>query len=284
MHSHTTCSDGTLTPAELVMRAEVKNIDVLSITDHDCIDAIEPSIEYIKQNQLKLNLVSGVEISTQWHGFEIHILGYAIELKDPKLQDFLSKQRVKRIDRAKRIGEKLAKKGMADVYPLAMKLASGRIISRTHFAQALVDLGHVPSFDQAFRKYLAKGKGAYVSAEWATIEQAVEVISQSGGLAVIAHPARYDMTNKWLRKLVFEFSEAGGVGLEVGLSRLNPDHKKFIVSLAKEHGLYSSLGSDFHAPNKWTELGRGISLTEECIPIWTHADWRTIDLSEGQTL
>jgi 3',5'-nucleoside bisphosphate phosphatase len=275
LHSHTTCSDGTLTPTELLQRAEIKHVNVLALTDHDCTDGLNEALEYLESTNSKLELVNGVEISTQWHGFEIHIVGLAIDPSNNDLMNLLKSQVDKRTLRAKAVGEKLAKKGFPNVYEEALKLANGPIISRTHFAKALIAAGVVQNFEQAFKKYLGKGKGAYVSANWTSIEEAVKVIKKAGGISVIAHPTRYDLSNKWLRRLIEQFSEAGGDAIEVGLSQINPDQKKFVSSLAKEHKLYSSLGSDFHSPTRWTELGRGITLTEECTPIWQHANWST---------
>lgn len=190
--------------------------------------------------------------------------------------DFLKSQQDKRRIRATKIGEKLEKKGLAGVYKLACEYAAGESVSRSHFAKAMLTLGYVQNFDSAFKKYLGKGKQAYVTPDWCTIEEAVEMIKSAGGISVIAHPVRYDLSNKWLRKLIHQFTSAGGDALEVGLVQMNPDQKKFIASLAKEHNLYSSQGSDFHHESRWTELGRNLSLTDTCKPVWTHERWRLV--------
>ena len=169
--------------------------------------------------------------------------------------------------------KKKAKKGIQNTFELAKEYAGDGVISRTHFAKALIKLGAVANFEQAFKKYLGKGKGAYVTPEWMEVEDAVRLIKEAEGLSVIAHPIRYDLSNKWLRKLVAEFASAGGDALEVGLTQMSPDQRKFISSLATEHDLYSSQGSDFHGPTRWTELGRGLHLSETCRPVWTHDNW-----------
>lgn len=276
LHSHTTCSDGSLTPSELVLRADVKNVDVLAITDHDSVAAIEVAQSEILQKNYGLKLVSGVEISTKWHGFDIHIVGLCIDHQSNELRAFLEKQREKRRSRALKIGEKLEKKGLNGVYELACEYAAGESVSRSHFAKAMLHLGYVSNFDNAFKKYLGKGKQAYVAPDWCEIEEAVHIIKSSGGISAIAHPVRYDLSNKWLRKLITQFAAAGGDALEVGLVQMNPDQKKFIASLAQEHNLYSSQGSDFHHESRWTELGRNLSLTESCKPVWTHQRWRLL--------
>ena len=248
---------------------------MLAITDHDSVAAINAAYAAIQANNYKVQLVAGVEISTRWHGFEIHIVGLGVDVENEDLRYKLNEQQNQRAGRAQKIAEKLSKKGIDNTFVLAQKHANKGVISRTHFAKALVELGAVSSFDQAFKKYLGRGKGAYVTPAWMDIASAVSLIQAAGGIAVIAHPVRYDLSNKWLRKLVFEFKQAGGDALEVGLTQMNPDQKKFVASLALEHDMYSSLGSDFHSPTRWTELGRGISLTEQCRPVWQHPLWST---------
>lgn len=274
LHTHTTCSDGVLSPTELVFRADNKQVDVLAITDHDSLAAFAIAQEEIKLRSLKVRLASGVEISTRWHGFEIHVVGLCIDTQNETLNVSLQKQQQQREGRAERIAQKLEKKGISGTLELAKRHASNGVISRTHFAKALMELGAVNTFDQAFKKYLGKGKGAYVTPEWMSVSDAVELIRAAGGISVIAHPVRYDMSNKWLRKLVAEFASVGGDALEVGLTQMSPDQRRFISDIAKEHSLYSSLGSDFHAPTRWTELGRGLHLSENCIPVWQHPCWR----------
>jgi len=273
LHSHTTCSDGVLTPEELVFRASNKQVDVLAITDHDCIDGIARAKQEINDKNYAVKIINGVEISTKWHGFEIHIVGLCIDTKNGNLVSSLKQQQEQRNGRALKIAAKLAKKGIQNTFELAKEYAGDGVISRTHFAKALIKLGAVASFEQAFKKYLGKGKGAYVTPEWMEVEDAVRLIKEAEGLSVIAHPIRYDLSNKWLRKLVAEFASAGGDALEVGLTQMSPDQRKFISSLATEHDLYSSQGSDFHGPTRWTELGRGLHLSETCRPVWTHDNW-----------
>lgn len=273
LHSHTTSSDGSLTPQELLTRAEVRHLDVLAITDHDTTEGVEIAKKWLQDHKLKCNLVSGVEISTKWHGYEIHIVGLNLDEKNTILQEALKNQRVNRQIRAKSVGEKLARLKIPNAYEEAKQLAGSELISRTHFAKVLLKRGVVSNFDAAFKKYLGKGKKAYVSPHWMDIESAIKVIHEADGLAVLAHPIRYDMSNKWLTQLVEEFSQFGGDGIEVGLSQQSHNQKSHIARLATQFGLYSSQGSDFHNISKWNDLGRGLSLTEHCKPIWTHSKW-----------
>lgn len=274
LHSHTTHSDGSLTAEELLTRADIKQIGALAITDHDTISGLNVAKQFIAEQQLKLKLVNGVEISTKWHGFEIHIVGLCFDQDNTALNELLSRQQAARKERAKLMALKLEKKGFAGIYQQAYELAGSDHISRTHFAKALIANGAVAHFNGAFKKYLGKGKSAYVAAEWVSIEDAVSAINEANGLAVLAHPVRYDMSNKWLAKLVAQFADAGGAALEVGMTQISPNQRAHLQRLAQQHQLYSSVGSDFHAPARWIELGRHLKLTEQCVPIWQHPKWR----------
>lgn len=257
-----------------MMRADIKQIGVLAITDHDTVSGLAEAETAIKDNNLKVQLAKGVEISTKWHGYEIHIVGLGVDTQDEVLLSCLETQIKHREIRAKAISDKLRKKGIEDVYEDASRLAKGQAVSRTHFAKVLLDRGLVSNFDQAFKKYLGKGKSAYVSPNWMDIESAIKAIHRANGLTVLAHPIRYDMSNKWMTKLIEEFSQWGGDGIEVGLSQMSPNQREHLSRLAKLNGLYCSQGSDFHSPAKWTELGRNLRLTEKCQPIWQHPKWR----------
>ncbi|MBU2918610.1 PHP domain-containing protein [Psychrosphaera sp. F3M07] len=274
LHSHTTASDGSLTPVELVTRADVRQVGVLAVTDHDTVDGLTAAKREIELKKLKLKLVNGVEISTKWHGFEIHIVGLCIDPEDSVLLSCLDTQLKHREIRAQSMSDKLEKKGIENVYQEAREMAVGKCVSRTHFAKVLLQRGVVSNFDAAFKKYLGKGKSAYVSPSWMDIETAVKIIKRAGGISVIAHPIRYDMSNKWLAKLVAEFAEHGGDALEVGLSQQSPNQRLHISTLANNNNLYSSQGSDFHAPARWTDLGKSLYLTEQCKPVWQHPKWR----------
>ena len=243
-------------------------VDVLAITDHDCVDAIEPALEILKGNQQKLILISGTEISTKWHGFEIHILGLEVNHRCDKFLQRLSTQLQKRQVRAEKICEKLTNIGIANVLPEAQKRASGNCISRAHIAQVLVERGVCSHLQQAFTHFLGKNKKAYVAPEWISVEESIEWIHDAGGKAVIAHPFHYDMTTKWLRRLAQEFAASGGDGMEVQHPNLAKAKHDLMVQIAIEVGLDGSAGSDFHAPSKWTELGRRLTIPDPLTPIW----------------
>lgn len=268
LHTHTTCSDGALTPKELILRATNHQIDVLAITDHDSVAGLDIAKQYIEQEQSSLTLVDGVEISTRWHNFEIHIVGLNIDTNSPELKQLLAAQQQARVERAKKIGEKLTKCGFPDIYPAAKSLAKGSSITRAHFAKAMLNAGYINHLQAAFDKYLGKGKRAYVKPGWCDIETAVKTIHQAGGNSVMAHPVRYDMTTKWLRRLVLEFKSFGGQGLEIVLPQMSNAQHQLMLSFCLEYEMKASMGSDFHYPGGWSELGKNLKMPEQVEPIW----------------
>jgi hypothetical protein len=270
LHSHTTFSDGALTPSELVMRAGQMQVDALAITDHDTVDGICEAREYAEHHYPKLSVLSGVEISTRWHGFEIHVLGLKVDEHNVKLLSRLQEQQQKREARGEEIADKLRKVGI-DIQLSEVKLRAKGVVSRGHFAQVLVSKNICSHPQQAFSEYLGKGKKAYASPKWIELETAVRWIKEAGGQAVLAHPFHYDMTTKWLRRLLGEFKQAGGEGLEVQHPNLAKPKHDLMVSLALEYELLASAGSDFHAPGRWTELGKRLQLPQSILPIWH--DW-----------
>lgn len=267
-HTHTSCSDGKLTPTQLIDRAVNFQVDVLAITDHDTTAALDSAKRYILEQNLKLQLVSGIEISTIWQNFEIHIVGLNIDTEHPTLQALINTQQQARDSRAKLMGEKLTKCGFADIEEKARALAGEGSVTRAHFARVLHQDGHVSTMQGAFDKYIGKGKRAFVKPMWCDISEAVSAIHQAGGSAVIAHPMRYDMTAKWLRRLILDFKAAGGDGMEIVLPQMNPEQRRLMLTFCLEYDLYASLGSDFHYPSKWSDLGRNLSLPEQVKPIW----------------
>lgn len=271
LHSHTHFSDGHLSPKELVDRAHNMQVDVLAVTDHDTVDSIAPVVEYQASQKRALKIIPGVEISTSWHNFDIHILGLNLDYQDPTLLERLAQQSERRELRARKIDEKLQKAGVSGTLALARKFAGVGQITRAHFARAMVTNGVVSDLDAAFRKYLGKGKKAHVKPQWIDIAEAVTWIHDAGGKAVLAHPGHYDMTAKWLRRLLNDFVSAGGDGMEVTHSHLSPDKRQLLTELAVEHNLDGSVGSDFHYPNRWTELGRNLNIPDILRPIWH--DW-----------
>lgn len=272
LHSHSLASDGTLSPAGLVAAAHAAGVNVLALTDHDTTDGIAEAAAAAQQAAMQL--VAGVEISVSWQAQTIHVLGLGIDPACTDLQQGLMKLRKFRDWRAEEIGRRLARAGIGGAYTGARKLAQGRIVSRTHFAQYLVEKGHADSVRDVFRRFLVTRKPGYVSGEWAELETALGWIRAAGGLALIAHPARYRMTSSKLRRLIGEFRECGGVGLEVVSGSHTRDNVQAMAALCRNEGLLASSGSDYHGPeNCWIRLGALPALPAGCRPVWESERW-----------
>lgn len=267
LHAHTLCSDGSLTPEALVVRAKEKGLQILAITDHDTTEGLAEARIAARENDIEL--ISGVEISVTWDGKTIHIVGLNIDSENEVLTQGLAALRDKRDDRAIRISEKLANKNIGNTLQGAQDLAKGSIVSRTHFAHHLVNEGHSKNLQHAFKRYLGDNKCAYVKVEWAGLAEAVGWIRGAGGQAVVAHPGRYKMGRNRMRSFLEHFKECGGNAIEVISGSQHPGETPHFVELAAEYNLYASVGSDFHSPEqRWLELGRLPALPESCTPVW----------------
>lgn len=267
LHTHSSASDGNLLPIDLVARAVDKGVDVLALTDHDGVEGIEAAIKAAQQHQL--TLVSGVEISVTWGGQTVHIVGLNVDHRNEQLRLGLDSLRAYRVGRAKEIAHRLAKAGIEGALEGASQYASPVMLGRVHFAKFLVEHKHAKDIPDVFKRYLVRNKPGYVPGEWASLEQAVGWINQAGGQAVIAHPARYKMTATKRRRLLTEFKQLGGAGLEVVSGRQHPEEVKMLAKLANDYELLASCGSDFHSPDSWSDLGQISSLPSTVNPIWT---------------
>ena len=270
LHTHTIASDGYLTPSELIQRAVEKEVSVLAITDHDTTAGLQEAHQYINEQNLSLQLINGVEISTAWQGFDIHIVGLNIDPMNPVLVERLADQKQRRQQRALNIAEKLEKVRIPQPLAGTMAIAAGAELTRAHFARYLLEIGQVNSLEKAFTKYLAKGRSAYVAPCWCTIEEAVQAIHAAGGKAILAHPTRYDLSAKWLRRLIVDFKEMNGDGLEVSLSQQSIAQRQQMARYTVEYELLASAGSDFHRACMWLDIGRNIWLPEDVKPVWLY--------------
>jgi len=272
LHSHSLASDGTLTPADLVQAAGDAGVNVLALTDHDTTDGLE---EAGRQAAVAgLRLIPGVEISVSWESLTIHILGLNIDPHCEVLQAGLSGLRAFRDSRAEEIGRRLDRAGIPGAHAGACALSRGRIVSRTHFAHYLVANGHARSVAQVFKRFLVHGKPGYVAGQWASLEDALGWIAAAGGLAVIAHPARYSMTASKLRRLLGEFREQGGIGMEVVSGCHTRNDINTMAGFARSMCLFASCGSDYHGPeNPRVQLGQLPELPVGCRPVWESDGW-----------
>ncbi len=268
LHSHTQASDGLLTPEELVHRAVEMRVGTLAITDHDTTSAIPAAQAEILRAGLNLTLINGVEISTLWENHEIHIVGLNIDIAHPAMVTLLEEQKALRQARAMQIGERLEKAHIPGAWEGALRLANGGAVTRGHFARFLIESGKASDVAGVFKKYLARGKTGYVPPQWCTIKQAIDVIHHSGGKAVVAHPGRYDLSAKWLKRLLAHFAEQGGDAMEVAQCQQAPNERTQLAAYAQQFGLMASQGSDFHQPCPWIELGRKLWLPAGVEAVW----------------
>ncbi len=268
LHCHSVVSDGTLTPEALACRAHANGVHVWSLTDHDEVGGQERAKKAAED--LGMKYISGVEISVTWCSQTVHILGLGIDHTNAALIEGLNQTRNGRTNRAKAIAAQLDQIGIKNAYEGALQFVGNpELISRTHFARFLVDSGVCKDTNEVFANYLIDGKPGYVGHEWANLTDAVNWITQAGGIAVIAHPGRYNYTSLQLSELYAEFKELGGRGIEVVTGSHTKDEYKTFAKVALQHGFLASRGSDFHSPNEsHVDLGTLPDLPSQLQPVW----------------
>ena len=255
LHCHSVVSDGTLTPEALAARAKANGVQLWALTDHDEIGGQERAIASAKA--LDMKYLTGVEISITFAGKTVHIVGLGFDHTNTDLVQGLRNTRGGRAERAKEMSEGLAKVGIHGAYEGALKYAGNHeLISRTHFARFLVESGVCKDTSEVFRKYLTENKPGFVPHRWASLENAVNWITGAGGVAVIAHPARYGFTANEEFALFTEFINHGGRGVEVITGSHSSADALQYADTALEFNLAASRGSDFHSPDEsHTDLG-----------------------------
>ena len=272
LHSHSTVSDGTLSPTELVQRAHEHDVEVFALTDHDATEGLKEAANAAAS--LDMLFVPGIELSVTWSHQTVHIVGLGINPDDEKLNQGLMTLREFRGRRGEEIATKLEKAGLEAPLEGAKKYANGEILSRTHFARYLIEQGKAKNMKQVFKRYLVKGKPGYVAGNWASLEDALSWIQGAGGLAVIAHPARYKFSATRLRHLIAEFKALGGIGFEAISGSHSPDEELRMAQLANQFELYISKGSDFHSPDSvYRELGALQDIPVGSVPLWHSESW-----------
>lgn len=267
LHCHSTASDGALSPQQLIDLAVEQEITTLAITDHDTTAGYEQACDYARQKSLQL--IVGTEVSCQWRGHTIHIVGLECDIDNAQLQTGLKQNRMKRWQRAYQIDEKCKTIHLDGVLDEIMPLSEDEMIGRNHFAQVLIGRNKVKNQKQAFDRYLKKGKPLYAGVDWPSLQEVVSWITEANGIAVIAHPAQYKMTSNKLNQMIVEFKEAGGQALEV-VNHPRPNSEQIgMASRANRFGLYASMGSDFHRPeHSWRGLGWLAPMPYQCQPVW----------------
>lgn len=268
LHCHSVVSDGTLTPEALAERAKNNGVELWSLTDHDEIGGQARAAAAARAQGM--HYLTGTEISVTFIGKTVHIVGLGFDADDPAMREGLARTRGGRGQRAHDMADGLAQVGIPGAYEGALKYAGNHdLISRTHFARFLVESGVCKETNEVFRKYLTEGKPGYVEHRWATLKDAVGWITQAGGVAVIAHPARYKFTANEEYALFTEFKNHGGQAVEVVTGSHTSAEYVTYAETAREFGLAASRGSDFHSPDEsHTDLGTLPLLPGGLTPVW----------------
>ncbi len=268
LHCHSTASDGLLPPAEVVRRAAANGVDMLSLTDHDDLGGL-PAARLVA-DEVGMRFVNGVEISIEWGGLQVHIIGYAFDADDQVLNDGLQSIRSGRISRARRMAADLETVGIGGCFDGAMRFAENpNLISRAHFARYLVESGVCKDVRSVFESYIVPGRPGYVDHRWATLEESVGWILGAGGVAAVAHPGRYKLSRPEMRLMLDEFKRYGGQAIEIVSGSHSADNVTVFSRLAREYGVLASCGSDFHGPGEsYIDLGKLASMPPGLTPVW----------------
>lgn len=267
LHCHSLFSDGQHTPDALITKAKLAGLKALALTDHDSIEGYAPL--QLANVSGELTLIPGIELSARWKKYDIHILGYGFDPNSSIITDLVSRQNESRIERALQMAECMRLLGIENAYEKACEVAGHKRVGRPHFAQVFVDAGMVKDRQMAFKRFLQRGKPAYVPTPWISVEEAVIGINQAGGQAVLAHPVKYCLTKLRLHELIVTFKNAGGSGMEVVSGEISELQAKEMAGLCVRYDLLASSGSDFHSDEfSRISLGRQRQLPVNCTPIW----------------
>jgi predicted metal-dependent phosphoesterase TrpH len=276
LHSHSVVSDGTLSPAELAARAHAQGVELWALTDHDETGGLAEA--RAAAAALGMGFLTGVEVSVSFAGETVHIVGLGFDADDSALRQGLQATRGGRRQRAQAMADGLAGAGIEGAFEGALRYVSNPdLISRTHFARFLVDSGMCSDTYEVFRRFLTEGKPGFVPHQWARLGDAVGWITEAGGVAVIAHPARYRFSPSAEYALFSEFVAHGGQGVEVMTGSHSEPERIRMADMALEFGLLASRGSDFHSPTESrTELGSLPDLPGRLTPVWEALEHRVL--------
>jgi predicted metal-dependent phosphoesterase TrpH len=268
LHCHSECSDGKLSPALLCKKALAAGVQCLALTDHDTTAGL--SALHAAAHGTGLQIINGVELSTRWKLHDIHILGLRINPDLPDFQACIAEQTIRRIERAQAIAQRLSTLlGIENIYEKACAYAGHARVGRPHLAQVLVQEGVVNTTQIAFKRYLVRGRPAYVPIAWLGLADAIEAIVAAGGQAVLAHPLKYQLTRSKLHELINAFKTCGGAGIEVVSGATTAVAMQEMAGMCHRYELLASSGSDYHGDGvSSVGLGQQMPLPLQCIPIW----------------
>ncbi|WP_036181232.1 PHP domain-containing protein [Marinomonas sp. MED121] len=268
LHTHSNCSDGMLTPTELLTKAKEQEVELFSLTDHDTLTGLEEAA--IAAKALGIMLVPGVELSVQWAGIPLHMVVLGFDQSNDVLASIVESNQKTRLERAKRIAQLLVKQGLPDLYEKAVIEAGPSQIGRPHFARVMVREGLVKDDNKAFDQYLGNKRLGKLRDVWPNLEDIVPDLAVTGCDLVMAHPKRYPLTLTKLKRLMTHFSQLGGNAMEVSSGNENPQSVRMLETIARDLGLGVSAGSDFHGPyGPWCQVGKFTPIQEASLnPIW----------------
>jgi predicted metal-dependent phosphoesterase TrpH len=268
LHCHSTASDGTLPAAEVARRAAANGVEMLALTDHDDLGGLVAA--RAAADEAGMAFVNGVEISIEWEALQIHILGFAFDEGNAALNAGLAAIRSGRVERAQRMSAELEKFGIHGAFEGAMRFAENpSLISRAHFGRYLVECGVCKDMRSVFESYLVPGRPGYVDHRWATLPDSIGWILGAGGIAAVAHPGRYKLNNRNMRRFLSDFKDLGGQAIEVMSGSHSVENVGTFGRLANEYGFLASRGSDFHGPDEsYTDLGKLAPLPDGLKPVW----------------
>jgi len=269
LHNHSYFSDGFLSPCQVVKIAALANCDFFALTDHDTTEGLLEA--RIQAENEALKFINGVEISAFWQNSAIHIVGLGIDINNDMLQTGLEFNKTVRKDRAKKIALGLLRSGIKDPLEKAQQISVGNMLTRTHFAQMLIQEGYCKDMKSVFSRYLTGRKPGGVKAEWKNFDEVINWIQSAGGLALIAHPFRYKMTHTKIKKMLIDFKMASGDGLEVINAHSTGEEISLADQWSKDFDLLASSGSDFHGwPNQRVQIGNLADLPSTNRAIWSY--------------
>ena len=268
LHCHSTASDGLLPAAEVARRAAQNGADMLALTDHDNLAGLDDARAVA--DECGMRFINGVEISIEWLGLQIHVVGLNFDAANPAINDGLASIRSGRVTRARRMADELEKIGIAGCFEGAMRHAENpSLVSRSHFARHLVEIGVCKDVRSVFESYIVPGKPGYVVHRWPSLADSVAWIHGAGGLAVVAHPGRYKLTRAEVRRFLDEFKALGGEAVEVVTGSHSAENVSTFTRLAQEYDFLASCGSDFHGPGEsYVDLGKLPPLPAGLRPVW----------------
>ncbi|MDC6455519.1 PHP domain-containing protein [Candidatus Pseudothioglobus singularis] len=269
LHNHSYYSDGLLSPSEVVRLASNANCDLFSLTDHDTTDGIAEA--KLEADKLGLNLINGVEISAFWKNMAIHIVGLGVDINNDILQAGLEHHKELRKMRAEKIALSLSRSGIKGALEKTQMISGGHMLTRTHFAQMLIQEGYCKDMNSVFRRYLTGKKPGGVRVEWKDFDEVINWIQSAGGMAFIAHPFRYRMTHTKIKNMIKDFKDASGDGFEVVNANSSEEEISLGNQWSEDHDLLASCGSDFHGwPNQRVQIGNLNVLPNPKRAVWSH--------------